>query len=159
MRGDNDCFGTFCLEVTTRYLYFAGGMAGVCWGPPSSRFMNALTATKATTAITARIMIRFVSIDIFYSLPILYITSRNLRAAFFGPFKIPILLIPPPFYGKPKSETAVLCRRIPRGYQLTSRILCIIIRLYICNVIKIVSARHLRLYKESNRFPYTASCE
>ena len=34
MRGDNDCFGTFCLEVATRYLYFAGGMAGVCWGPP-----------------------------------------------------------------------------------------------------------------------------
>ena len=34
MRGDNDCFGTFCLEVAIRYLYFAGGMAGVCWGPP-----------------------------------------------------------------------------------------------------------------------------
>ena len=32
------------------------------------------------------------------------ITSRNLQAAFFGPFKIPILLIPPPFTEKPNQE-------------------------------------------------------
>ena len=28
MRGDNDCFGTFCLEATMRYLDFSGRMAG-----------------------------------------------------------------------------------------------------------------------------------